>query len=64
VNAAWLLWLGMVRLGYSDDARHVARTLERTILTAGMREYYNPHTAEGLGALDFAWTGLILEMGV
>ena len=62
VNAAWMLWLGMVRLGYADEASHMARTLERAILAAGMREYYNPHTGEGLGALDFAWTGLILEM--
>jgi hypothetical protein len=62
VNAAWLLWLGMVRLGYTDEARQMASELERAILAAGMREYYNPHTGEGLGALDFAWTGLILEM--
>jgi hypothetical protein len=62
VNAAWLLWLGMVRLGYTDEARQMASKLERAILAAGMREYYNPHTGEGLGALDFAWTGLILEM--
>jgi hypothetical protein len=62
VNAAWLLWLGMVRLGYTDEARQMASKLERAILAAEMREYYNPHTGEGLGALDFAWTGLILEM--
>jgi hypothetical protein len=40
----------------------MASKLERAILAAEMREYYNPHTGEGLGALDFAWTGLILEM--
>jgi hypothetical protein len=62
VNAAWLLWLGLKRLGYADEAQHMAGTLARTILGAGMREYYNPHTGEGLGAFDFAWTGLILEM--
>lgn len=62
VNAAWLLWLGLERLGYPEEAQHMAGVLVRAILDAGMREYYNPHTGEGLGALDFAWTGLILEM--
>ena len=28
----------------------------------GLREYYHPRTGEGLGATDFAWTSLILEM--
>ena len=28
----------------------------------GLREYYNPRTGEGLGATDFAWTSLIVEM--
>jgi hypothetical protein len=56
------MWLGLVRLGYAEEAGQLATTLERTILAAGMREYYNPRTGEGLGAVDFAWTGLILEM--
>jgi hypothetical protein len=28
----------------------------------GLREYYDPHTGEGLGARDFAWSSLIYEM--
>ena len=28
----------------------------------GLREYYDPYTGEGLGAREFAWTSLILEM--
>jgi hypothetical protein len=74
VNAAWLLWLGLIRLGYDDRAREMATALENTVLReagrprpredgpAGLREYYHPHTGEGLGATDFAWTSLVLEM--
>ena len=32
------------------------------MLREGLREYYDPYTGEGLGARDFAWTSLILEM--
>jgi glycogen debranching enzyme len=61
-NAAWMLWLGMRRLGYSDEAALMSAAIERTILEQGLREYYDPRTGEGLGATDFAWTTLALEM--
>jgi hypothetical protein len=62
VNAAWLLWLGLVRLGYDEPARQMAGALERTALREGLREYYDPYTGEGLGARDFAWSALVLEL--
>jgi hypothetical protein len=62
VNAAWLLWLGMRRLGYDAEAERMATTLTEVVLREGLREYYNPLTGEGLGATDFAWTALALEM--
>jgi hypothetical protein len=62
VNAAWLLWLGLVRLGYDEPAREMATALEATVLREGLREYYDPHTGAGLGARDFAWTSLVLEL--
>jgi glycogen debranching enzyme len=62
VNAAWLLWLGMLRLGYEEEARRMADVLAGTVLREGLREYYDPRDGTGLGATDFAWTSLILEM--
>jgi hypothetical protein len=62
VNAAWLLWIGLVRLGYEAEAAQMGREIETTILREGLREYYDPHTGEGLGARDFAWTSLAMEM--
>jgi hypothetical protein len=62
VNAAWMLWLGLVRLGYEDEAAAMTRALHDTMLREGMREYYDPHDGDGLGARDFAWSALLVEM--
>jgi hypothetical protein len=62
INAAWLLWLGLVRLGYEDEARELASRLSNAVLREGLREYYEPYTGSGLGAHDFAWSSLIAEM--
>ena len=62
VNAAWLLWLGLTRLGYDEQATEMAATIETTVLREGLREYYDPYTGEGLAAVDFAWTALVMEL--
>jgi hypothetical protein len=61
VNAAWLLWLGLVRLGY-PQADELASRMEAAVLGAGLREYYDPRTGAGMGARDFAWSTLVLEL--
>ena len=40
----------------------MATALTEVVQREGLREYYNPLTGEGLGATDFAWTALALEM--
>jgi hypothetical protein len=62
VNAAWLLWLGLVRLGYLDAAETLATRLHDAVATAGLREYYDPYSGRGMGARDFAWSALIMEL--
>ncbi|HSI81994.1 MAG TPA: hypothetical protein VK919_15240 [Solirubrobacterales bacterium] len=62
VNAAWLLWIGLVRLGYREQAAEMASRLGDTVLAQGLREYYDPYTGDGLGAVDFGWTSLVLEL--
>jgi hypothetical protein len=63
INAAWLLWLGLVRLGYEAEAGELASRLSRAVLRESLREYYDPYTGRGLGAREFAWSTLIAEMG-
>jgi glycogen debranching enzyme len=61
VNAAWMVWLGLSRLGY-PDAGELARRMAGAVRGAGLREYYDPHTGAGMGARDFAWSTLVLEL--
>jgi hypothetical protein len=61
VNAAWLLWLGLVRLGYHEEAEEMARRISRAVSAAGLREYYDPFTGRGMGAAHFSWSSLVME---
>jgi hypothetical protein len=61
INAAWLLWLGLRRLGYEQEANRMADGLINSVEREGLREYYDPRTGKGLGATDFAWSALIAE---
>jgi hypothetical protein len=62
INAAWLVWLGLNRLGYAEPARELAERLGETVARMGLREYYHPRTGAGMGAINFGWSTLILEM--
>ena len=62
VNAAWLLWLGLVRLGYTEAAGELAQRVTRAVLGSGLREYYDPYTGNGMGARSFSWSALALEL--
>jgi hypothetical protein len=62
INSAWLIWLGLVRLGYSDEAATLARGVEHAVLRSGLREFYDPRDGRGMGASDFAWSALALEL--
>jgi hypothetical protein len=32
------------------------------VLQSGLREFYNPRDARGMGAREFAWSALALEL--
>lgn len=61
VNSAWLLWRGIVRLGYEEQATTLARAIVETVSREGLRELYDPHDGRGMGAQDFAWSAFALE---
>jgi len=62
VNSAWLVWLGLRRLGYEEQAYRLAYGLAGAVRRQGLREYYDPRDGTGLGAVDFAWSALIAEL--
>jgi hypothetical protein len=62
INSAWLLWRGLVRLGYEERAAELAGALSETVAREGLREFYDPYNGRGMGAQDFAWSALVLEL--
>ncbi|MBV9680509.1 MAG: hypothetical protein JO046_01860, partial [Solirubrobacterales bacterium] len=62
INAAWLVWLGLVRLGYEAKADVLATRVASAVQASGLREYYDPFTGRGMGSRDFAWSTLVMEM--
>lgn len=62
INSAWLVWLGLLRLGYSEQARLLGMRLSDTVRAQGLREYYDPYSGRGMGAKEFAWSALITEL--
>ncbi len=62
INAAWLVWLGLVRLGYARAADALVRSLAATVRAYGLREYYDPYTGRGMGAIEFGWSALVMEL--
>jgi hypothetical protein len=62
VNSAWLVWIGLLRLGYAEEAERLAAGLLGAVEREGLREYYDPRHGTGLGAMDFAWSALAAEL--
>jgi hypothetical protein len=62
VNSAWLVWLGLRRLGYERAASRLAGGVIGAVEREGLREYYDPRTGAGLGATEFAWSALVAEL--
>jgi hypothetical protein len=62
INSAWFVWLGLVRLGYSEQADELARRVAATVSGQGLHEYYNPYTGVGMGAPHFGWSTLAMEI--
>jgi hypothetical protein len=62
INSAWLVWLGLRRLGYEEEAKRLADGVIGAVAREGLREYYDPRNGKGLGAKDFAWSALVAEL--
>jgi hypothetical protein len=62
VNSAWLVWLGLRRLGYEQAAARLAGGVIGADEREGLPEYYDPRPGAGLGATEFAWSALVAEL--
>jgi len=62
VNSAWLVSLGLRRLGYAEQADDMSTRLADVVAREGFREYYEARTGTGMAARDFGWSTLICEL--
>jgi hypothetical protein len=62
INAAWLVWLGLVRLGYRRQAQELTDRVVGAVLASGLHEYFNPYSGRGMGTDRFAWSTLAMEL--
>lgn len=63
VNTNWLIIEGLKNYGYHDHAAALAETTIEMVRQNGMSEYFDPNTAEPLGARNFSWTAaLVLDL--
>src|SRR5436305_3408840 len=50
------------RLGFDGQAAALARGALKALARSGLREFYDPFDGRGMGATDFAWSALALEL--
>jgi glycogen debranching enzyme len=62
VNINWYLYWGLRAHGYENVASELANRTFDLVLRGGQCEFFNPLTGEGMGAADFSWTSLVLDL--
>lgn len=62
INMNWMAARSAKAYGYLDAAREITRKTALMIDRQGFREFYRPHTGRGVGAENFTWPALVLEL--
>ncbi|MSQ06202.1 MAG: hypothetical protein EXR46_03235 [Dehalococcoidia bacterium] len=62
MNTNWFLARALRQHGYPELADVIVARSRELVEKSGFREYYHPYTGEGLGARDFGWSTLVLDM--
>jgi glycogen debranching enzyme len=62
LNMNWFLARGLRMHGYDEAADTIAERSAELVLREGFREYFNPFSGKGLGARNFGWSTLVVDM--
>lgn len=63
INVNWLLYHGLLRFGFTDEAERIRNAMVELPRAAGFWEHYDPTTGRGHGADRFSWTAaLVLDL--
>ncbi len=58
----WFIFHGLLKYGFVDVAERIYRSSCDLLIRSGFREQFHPDTGEGLGAKDFTWGTLVVDM--
>lgn len=58
----WFVYRGLKNYGFYDEANHIKEKSIELIEQSGFREYFDPQTGVGMGAENFTWGGLVIDM--
>ena len=58
----WFIYKGLMRYGFKKEAADIREKSIALLERAGFRECFNPETGEGIGARNFTWGALVLDM--
>ena len=58
----WFIYKGLMRYGFTEEARLIRDKSIALLEHEGFREYFNPETGEGYGANNFTWGALVVDM--
>jgi glycogen debranching enzyme len=58
----WFVYRGLRRYKFHNLANTIREMSAELLEKSGFREYYHPETGTGLGAHDFTWGALIVDM--
>lgn len=62
ISINWFIFQGLLNYGFLDIAKEIYKTSKYLVDQAGFREQFNPQTGQGLGAKNFTWGTLVLDM--
>lgn len=58
----WFIYKGLRSYGFKEEAEWVKDTMYHNVESSNFREYFNPETGEAMGARQFTWGALLLDM--
>jgi len=62
IGTHWFIYRGLMRYGFTEEAADIREKSKVLLERSGFRECFNPETGEGLGAHNFTWGALVLDM--
>lgn len=62
ISVNWFIYQGLLNYGFTDIAKQIKKSSLELLEKSGFREYFNPFTGEGLGARNFTWGCLVVDM--